>query len=369
MKLLMISGDRSILAGKEGPFAVTLAGLAKEFDRIDVITPKAMTGMRAEEGIVPSNVFFHPSPSGLWYQCTWAFRTGLQLIRTHHHDVMTVHEYPPFYNGSAAWLLRRWTGIPYALEIHHIVGWPKAANFTEAVWWFWSRVFLPIEALGANKIRTVNTTVQNLLARWWISKKKIEVVPSFYLDHAALTSVKKLDQKFDVVFAGRLVSNKGLTELLRAMTMLPGTSLLLLGDGPELERAKQEAQAVGITDRVTFAGWQKTQSDLWSAMTQAKVAVMSSKSEGGPRIALEAMALGLPLVATKVGVMPDVITDHENGLFTSGSPQDIASKIRTLLRDESLRAHIAQNAPKILEKFDGTKLLHEYAQFLQSLSK
>lgn len=368
MKLLMISGDRSILAGKQGPFAVTLAGLAKEFERIDVITPRAMTGMKAMKIDIPANVFFHPSPRGLWYQCTWAFRTGLKLIRTHHHDVMTVHEYPPFYNGSAAWLLYRWTGIPYAIEIHHIVGWPKAANAMETIWKFWSRIFLPIEAIGAKKIRVVSKATGDLLARWWISKKKILLVPSFYLDHAALGSVTQRNKSYDVVFAGRLAPNKGLSELLKAMALLTEQKLLVLGDGPDSEMYLTEAKNLGISSRIEFRGWQKTPHDLWSAMTEGQVFVMPSKSEGGPRIALEAMALGLPLVATRVGVMPDVLEDHENGMFTSGTPADIAAKVRTLLRDESLRAHIAQNAPKILENFDGRVLLKGYADFLKSLA-
>lgn len=379
MKLLMISGDRSILAGKRGPFVATLEGLSKEFERIDVIVPRSSKGQvpgskdsfgtsHLAPGTLPPNIFFYPNPKGLWYQTTWAFRTGLSLIRTHHHDVMTVHEFPPFYNGSAAWLLQRWTGIPYALEIHHIVGWPKPANAAEVIWRLWSRMFLPIEALSSTKIRVVNKTVGNKLARWWISKKKISVVPSFYLDHAALASITARQKKYDMVFAGRLAPNKGIGELLKAMALLADQTLLILGDGPDREKYQAEAKNLGVQSRVEFRGWQATSQDLWSAMTEAHVCVMPSKSEGGPRIALEAMALGLPLVATRVGVMPDVLEDHENGLFTSGTPADIAAKVRTLLRDESLRMHIAQNAPKILDQFDGKKLLKDYAQFLKNLA-
>ncbi len=366
MNLLMLSGDRSILAGKRGPFVATLEGLSKEFERIDVICPRSEKGTPVS---LPSNVYFHPNPKGLLYQRSWAFRTGLALIREHHHGAMAVHEFPPFYNGSAAWMLKRWTGIPYALEIHHIVGWPKAGNALEAVSRVWSRIMLPLEALSAKKIRVVNKTVGSKLARWWISKKKITVVPSFYLDHTALTSISARPKKYDVVFAGRLAPNKGLSELLKAMALLADQTLLILGDGPDREKYLTEAKNLGVISRVEFRGWQATPQDLWSAMTEAHVCVMPSKSEGGPRIALEAMALGLPLVATRVGVMPDVIEDHENGLFTSGAPADIAAKVRTILRDESLRMHIAQNAPKILEQFDGKKLLKDYAHFLQSLAQ
>lgn len=357
----------------------TLEGLSKEFERIDVIVPRSSKGQVPGSkdslgtsnlvlGTLPKNIFFHENPRGLWYQTTWAFRTGVALIREHHHDVMTVHEFPPFYNGTAAWLIKRWTGISYALEIHHIVGWPKAATIAEVICYFWSWIFLPIEAWSATKIRVVNHTVGRKLARWWISKKKIVVVPSFYLDHASLTSITQRPKKYDVVFAGRLAPNKGLSELLKAMALLSDQTLLILGGG-ELEKYRTEAKNLGVISRTEFRGWQETPQELWSAMTEAHVCVMPSKSEGGPRIALEAMALGLPIVATKVGVMPDVITDHENGLFTSGTPADIAAKVRTLLRDESLRTHIAEQAPKILGQFDGELLLKSYAHFLKALSR
>src|SRR5688572_26205291 len=86
MKLLMISGDRSILQGKKGAFWYTLEEFAKHWERIDVICPKpqAMQKQMTENG--PSqNVFFHPSPRGLWYQPWWIGKKGKELIGVHKH--------------------------------------------------------------------------------------------------------------------------------------------------------------------------------------------------------------------------------------------------------------------------------------------
>ncbi len=381
MKLLMISGDRSILAGKRGAFTATLEGLSREFERIDVVTPRS-TKCEVQSakaygtpctlplalGTFPKNVFFYPSPHGLWFQVSWIFHCGKKLIRTHHHDVMTVHEYPPFYNGIGAWLLHCWTRIPYALEVHHVVGWPKAANVTEWIGKMLSRIFLPIEALSARSVRVVNAEVHALLRRWGISEKRLKLVPSFYLDREALTSITERPKQYDVVFASRLVANKGISEILQAMQLLSGKTLLILGDGPERPRREFEASALGVLKRTTFRGWQSTQQEMWSAMTEARVAVMCSTSEGGPRIALEAMAIGMPLVSTKVGIMPTVIRDRENGLFTSGVPEDIAEKIQSLLDDDQKRERMGKSAQSILEHMDGQKLLHGYAAFLKDLA-
>lgn len=371
----MISGDRSILAGKRGAFSVTLEGLSKEFERIDLIVPSAKpetrnsNGSRFEIRASPfPNVFFHPSSRRLWYQPFWILHKGKELIAQHHHDVCTVHEYPPFYNGLGAWLLSRATKIPYCIEIHHIVGWPVAADTTERIGRLLSRVILPWEAMHAKAVRIVNHTVGNVLHSWGVPHSRLRLFPSFYLDKHALTAVTHREKKYDIVFAGRMVSNKGVGSLLKALSTVPGTTCLFLGDGPERDRYQYEAKKLGIFDRMEFRGWQSDQRELWCAMTEGKVLVMPSKSEGGPRIALEAMALGLPVIATTVGVMPDIVKDRTNALFTSGSSIDLAEKISELLADAAWRERMGHAARSIVAHFDGEKLLHDYAQFLQSLA-
>ena len=216
MKLLMISGDRSILQGKKGAFWYTLEELQKHWERIDVICPNfsVCPSIRAC-GVTPSsperseghiegrtagatrddtekfgqsflfgNVYFHPSPRGLWYQPFWIRKKGMELVREHGHDVMTVHEYPPFYNGIGAWWLHKRTKIPYALEIHHIVGYPKAGSFVELIGRWMSWMFLKWDAKHAQVVRCVNREIQRVLEQWGL--KNVHVVPSFYLDRDAL---------------------------------------------------------------------------------------------------------------------------------------------------------------------------------------
>ena len=123
MKLLMISGDRSILQRRNGAFWYTLQELRKHWDHIDIICPCTRAQIhenqrRAKAGrasLVGGKVFFHPSPSSLWKQTSWITSVGSELIEKHRHDVMTVHEYPPFYNGLGARRLAKKYKISYAL--------------------------------------------------------------------------------------------------------------------------------------------------------------------------------------------------------------------------------------------------------------
>lgn len=372
MNLLMISGDRSILQGKKGAFWYTLEEFRKHWERIDVICPRPVEEKREklqEKNNPFENVFFHPSSKNLWSQPQWIQQKGKELIDLHHHDVMTVHEYPPFYNGIGAFHLHEVTRVPYVLEVHHIVGWPAASSLTE---WFgrvWSRWQIPKNARHAAAVRVVNGEVKKVLTRWGVPANKIQIVPSFYLDAEALRSDASTAKKYDIVFCARLVENKGLEEVLQAVQSLAGVTLLIIGDGPERTRSELLARRLGILDRVTFTGWLADQQAVIGAIQSGKIFVMNSKSEGGPRVALEAMACGMPVISTRVGVMPDVITNEVNGVFTSGDLANLALTIQSLLGNAAKRDAIGKEAMKIKDRFERKKLIGEYAEFLKNFSK
>lgn len=363
MKLLLISGDRSVAEGKKGAFWYTLESFAKHWDRIDVICPKVKT---VGSSLPAKNVFVHPGPQSRLRQPWWILSEGRRLHAEHGYDVMTVHDFPPFYNGLGAYWLQKETGIPYALEIHHIVGEPIASSFTERVGSILSRLFLARDAKPAKAVRTVNAEVAHRLQDFGIPSEKIHIVPSFYLDRDAFT-VSDTEKQYDIVFAGRLVPNKGLPALITAVSDLPGVSLLVLGDGPERERAERLCRKYAIERRVTFTGWLPTKEDVISHLQKAKLFVMNSRSEGGPRIALEAMACGMPVIVTQVGVMPDTVEHGKNGLFTTGDAKDLRTKIQMLLESDLLREQLGSEAAKIIDRFDRDALLLQYASFLKSL--
>ena len=372
MNLLMISGDRSLASGKQGAFYATLEELRKHWGRIDVICPRA-SGRCVSDTVFP-NVFLHPSTRGLWYQSLWILREGKKLCRQRVYNVITVHDYPPFYNGFGAWLLHRATGIPWVTEIHHIVGHPIAANVQE---WIGRKMYpFYLRAIGrkAAAFRVVNSSTRDFLMKSGVSREHIHLVPSFYLDHELLTPDPSIQKKYDVVFCGRLVANKGVEEFLAAAagghgstgltTSEPPLRVFIIGDGPL--RRRLQPTTYNLQPRITFAGWLPSLEDVYRAMQSAKIFVMCSKSEGGPRVLLEAMALGLPVIVTNVGVVPDVIRDRENGLISTGTPEDIAEKVHALLADDVLRTRLGHNARAVLQKFERRKLIREYAEFLQS---
>jgi glycosyltransferase involved in cell wall biosynthesis len=150
-----------------------------------------------------------------------------------------------------------------------------------------------------------------------------------------------------VLFLGRLDQRKGIFDLLDAVSALrasiPGIRLVCAGDG-DLESVVQYAKRLGIADAVSVPGWVGP-AEKPSLMNRAAVFVLPSYAEGLPMSLLEAMAAGLPVVATEVGGIPDVVTDGVNGfLFRPGDSATLERLLRRLMHDPQLGMRIGTAA-------------------------
>ena len=158
-----------------------------------------------------------------------------------------------------------------------------------------------------------------------------------------------------ILFVGRLHPVKGTQYLLGAMSIvhreLPEAKLILVGDGEEREHLETLTDNLGIRECVEFAG-RVPHERVEGYMNQAEVFVLSSLSEGFPVTILEAMACGLPVVATRVGGVPDIIEDGANGyLIDTMNQEQMAEALLKLLRDEELRKGISEKNRVTAEKY------------------
>jgi glycosyltransferase involved in cell wall biosynthesis len=154
-----------------------------------------------------------------------------------------------------------------------------------------------------------------------------------------------------VAFSGRLVERKGMDFLIDSWRDVtrdrPDAILLVLGDGPLLENMKKKATDLGIADSVVFQGHVDQVIDFLHA---TDVFVLPSYQEGMPNSLLEAMACGLPVVATRIGGVVDIIRDEESGLLTApGDSKGLAERILMLLNNEGLAKSISSNALKTIQ--------------------
>ncbi len=162
-----------------------------------------------------------------------------------------------------------------------------------------------------------------------------------------------------LLFVGRLAAVKGLLVLLDALaaarTTRPDLRLTLVGDGPDRPMLEARVRAMGLDAAVTFAGY-KAQDEVAAALQAADALVLPSFAEGVPVVLMEAMAAELPVVATQVGGVGELVTDGETGLLVP--PGDCAALANALLRvmtDEALRQRMGKaGRARVTAQFDVT---------------
>jgi glycosyltransferase involved in cell wall biosynthesis len=178
------------------------------------------------------------------------------------------------------------------------------------------------------------------------------------------------DASFVVVGVGRLVPVKGFDLLVEALPRLvaevPETHVLLVGDGPERAALERRAAQLGVAARLHVLG---ARNDVARCLRAGDVLAAPSRNEGMGRALVEAMALGLPVVAAAVGGIPDVVTDGDCGRLV---PPDDAAALGEVLadlgRDRTLVEKLGAAAPAQAERFSSVvtdaRLLALYGKLL-----
>ena len=375
----MITGDRTLAQGKKGGFYYMLEEFSKYWNRIDIICPRISNNPAAagDQPFQPfSNVFVHSSPWHKIFQPWFILKKGIEIYKKEKFNLFTIHSYPSFYNDiGGCWLYSK-IKVPYVLEIMHIAGYPKAGSLKEWLYKVSTKLFIKHNAKKAKAVRIINQKqTLEFLRKAGVDEKKIKYIPAFYIDLDVFKPLN-LEKKYDLVFSGRLVKNKGIFLLLEAVKKLRNLKLAIVGSGPLEDKIKKNKN-------VEFIGWVPEAEDLARVYNQSKIFVMPSFNEGGPRTPLEAMACRVPVVTSKVGVMIDIInpstsSGQVNGLFIDWNVDDIAKKIKLLLEDKDLpRSHnnavrglykkIAENGYKTVQQFERKRAIKNYALSYQKL--
>ena len=135
---------------------------------------------------------------------------------------------------------------------------------------------------------------------------------------------------------------KGHATVLRALALVPGLRLVLIGHGPGRASAEQLALEFGVTDRVVFAG---SRPDAAALLGGFDFTLLASDQEGMPNVVMESMVLGVPVIATAVGGSAELIRDGVDGLLVPpANPELLAARMRELAADCALRERLGAAA-------------------------
>lgn len=146
-----------------------------------------------------------------------------------------------------------------------------------------------------------------------------------------------------------------------------GIKFMIVGDGPLILDLKRNTNLLGIADSVIFTGWRN---DVPVVMSTFDIFVLPSLNEGMGKVLVEAMLLKRPIIASRVGGIPDLIRDGENGILTSpASPDELSKAIVELIKSEDRRIKMGNSGRRIAESYSDRVMVEKIESLYNLLIK
>lgn len=366
----IVSGDR--WAGAEVQVAALLSCLARD-PRFQLSAILLNPGRLAEtvKGLgVPARVI-PESQNNFWA----IVRQASDFLRTRNVQILHSHRYKEHLVSA---VVARQRGIPFMVETVHGLQEPQsgwrffrhslilqldrwlARRIADRVICVSPEIAAKLRPLVPNsRLVTILNGVEADSVRTTLTREEAKVRLGIAPHHAVLGAV------------GRLEPVKKLDHFLRAaaevLAVHPSCSFVLAGEGNERERLERLSRNLGMHDRAYFLGHRN---DIYDVMRAMDMLVMPSEHEGLPMVLLEALSLGVAVVARDVGGIPEVIRDGETGvLVRSGDAGSLAAACLRVLKDEALRRKLAEaGARHVRENFSAERNADQVAQLYRNLT-
>jgi len=331
-----------MVQGQRGAFYNTLIELSPHWDHIDVITTNVSGASRHT---VLDNINLYCSDYVKYFHPYFILQKGSELFYKRPYDLIVSHDYGWFLNGIGAKLLSAKIGIPFVSEIHHVDGYPRAANIREKIQPLITKFYVKYVMSDVAGFRITNSIqLKPLLQNWGVPQDKILLLHSMYLDFDIFKPIPAM-KEYDAIFVGRMTANKGLKLFLesisKAVLCKDNMRVLVIGSGPLLAKLKNRINTLGLTDNIECIDWLSNSSDLANYYRKARCLVCTSYSEGGPRVVFEALACGVPVITTPVGLGSEIVRDGSNGFVVNWSSDLIAERLLKIVSDDSLQESMA----------------------------
>lgn len=217
--------------------------------------------------------------------------------------------------------------------------------------------------------------LKGIVSQWGCSPNRIRVIYNA-IDLGRLDSKIEKNQVREqlhlkgkiIVTIARLAPWKGIDILIQSFAQIKDTDvrLLVVGSGPELEKLMKMCAALEIEDRVTFTE-EVPNEDVQKILKASDLFVLNSSYEGLPHVLLEAMACGVPIIATNSGGNREVIVDGNNGrLVRYGDVEELAYRIEEVLGDHESREQYIRRSYERLKMFNWDNLLRDTVEVLMA---
>ncbi|MBI4600732.1 MAG: glycosyltransferase [Planctomycetes bacterium] len=291
-------------------------------------------------------------------------------LRRRSYDVLHVHSATS--SAFAVALAGRWFGKPTVMKVMASGGWSDFKRMRRGG-------EVPGSAWMARRLRSVSRVIclnaeaeAECRAEGFAPEQCVSIPNGFPVGEVAPRAEQRRGADLLLLFAGRLDAQKDPAALLEAVAIAAaspggaGVRARFLGDGPARRDLERRARELGVEGRVEILG---RVDDVPAHLREADAFVLPSRSEGISNALLEAMAHGLPCVATRIPGNVDLVRDRETGLLVSpGDPRDLARAILELAQDPGLRERLGRAGRALVEaRFDMRAVAHRYAELYRGL--
>jgi len=256
-------------------------------------------------------------------------------------------------------LERGWVTSSFEEFQNHWSGW-RAQCFK------WLRSFC---ARRADALIVPSRYLARTLTAWGVAPEKITPIYNAIDSHNVTPAQISLAGKFRIVTVGRLIAIKQVDRIIEAVAALESAGLVIVGDGPERPRLEALAQDLGVLERIYFAG-QRSGEETLALIAAGDLFVLNSTHEGLPHVVLEAMSVGVPVVATAVGGTPEVIRDGENGvLIAPQAGSALGGVLCRLAASSAERKRLANDGKRSAANFSYLRMIEQTSALLDATAR
>lgn len=307
------------------------------------------------------DVEFYPNPPG-WGSALASIGAILSILRRRSVQILHGHDFMASVLGAAAASVAR---IPSLLTLH-------GSTYYSDRWY--RRSLLGWAARRSSSVVTVSGDLgRRLVADLSLSHRSVEVVPNgTRLRKGCRRRGREIlglrAGEVGILAVGRVVPVKGLDVLAQALPLLgpeaASVRVAVAGDGPDLEGLEAMAPPLPGGRPIQYLGMRN---DVPHLMAGADIFVMPSRIEALPMALIEAMGAGLPVVASDVGGIPEVVENGREGwLVEPDDPEALARALSSLVRDGALRCRFGEGGRRrVLERFTAARMTEDYERLFE----
>jgi glycosyltransferase involved in cell wall biosynthesis len=290
---------------------------------------------------------------------------GSNHIRSWRPDVIHVHFAVPA--GVVAWILSRMYDVPYILTAH-LGDIPGGVPTKTSRWFRWIYPFTPRIWQDADQVVAVSEYSRQLALKYY--QVDINVIPNGVNLNVLAPGIIEVSKPPQITFAGRFVSQKNPITIVQIMAQLRDLDwqFSMIGDGPLRSYVEEEIENADLQDRFTLTGW-VTPDEVITFLRNSDVLFMPSSTEGLPIIGVQALAMGLAIVGSRVGGFVDIVDQGKNGfLYPPEDTEAMQIVLRKFISNPEELLAFRKQSRKRSSRFNINRVVDDYVKIFEKVA-